>query len=49
MVVISGSGLIGTKLVARLRQQGHDVTAAAGFAYSETRDQDAPPAFFIST
>jgi uncharacterized protein YbjT (DUF2867 family) len=29
IVVIGGSGLIGTKVVARLRQQGHDVTAAS--------------------
>jgi uncharacterized protein YbjT (DUF2867 family) len=29
IVVIGGSGLIGTKLVKRLRQQGHDVVAAS--------------------
>jgi uncharacterized protein YbjT (DUF2867 family) len=29
VVVIGGSGLIGTKLVKRLRQQGHDVIAAS--------------------
>ncbi|MGI4865145.1 MAG: SDR family oxidoreductase [Janthinobacterium lividum] len=29
IVVIGGSGLIGSKLVARLRQQGHDVLAAS--------------------
>ncbi|MGC4098340.1 MAG: SDR family oxidoreductase [Nitrospira sp.] len=29
IVVIGGSGLIGAKLVSRLRQQGHDVTAAS--------------------
>lgn len=29
IVVIGGSGLIGTKVVARLRQRGHDVTAAS--------------------
>ncbi len=29
IVVIGGSGLIGTKLVNRLRQQGHDVIAAS--------------------
>lgn len=29
IVVIGGSGLIGTKLVARLRQQGHEVIAAS--------------------
>jgi uncharacterized protein YbjT (DUF2867 family) len=29
IVVIGGSGLIGTKLVTRLRQQGHEVTAAS--------------------
>jgi uncharacterized protein YbjT (DUF2867 family) len=29
IVVIGGSGLIGTKLVNRLRQQGHDVVAAS--------------------
>ena len=29
IVVIGGSGLIGTKLVDRLRQQGHQVTAAS--------------------
>jgi uncharacterized protein YbjT (DUF2867 family) len=29
IVVIGGNGLIGTKVVARLRQQGHDVTAAS--------------------
>lgn len=29
IVVIGGSGLIGTKLVSRLRRQGHDVTAAS--------------------
>ena len=28
-VVIGGSGLIGSKLVARLREQGHDVVAAS--------------------
>ena len=29
IVVIGGSGLIGTKLVARLRQRGHEVVAAS--------------------
>ena len=29
IVVIGGSGLIGTKLVSRLRQQGHEVVAAS--------------------
>lgn len=29
IVVIGGSGLIGAKLVSRLRRQGHDVTAAS--------------------
>ena len=29
IVVIGGSGLIGTKLVDRLRQRGHDVIAAS--------------------
>lgn len=29
IVVIGGSGLIGTKLVSRLRQKGHDVVAAS--------------------
>src|SRR5262249_11269830 len=29
IVVIGGSGLIGTKLVNRLRKQGHDVVAAS--------------------
>jgi nucleoside-diphosphate-sugar epimerase len=29
IVVIGGSGLIGTNLVNRLRQQGHDVVAAS--------------------
>jgi uncharacterized protein YbjT (DUF2867 family) len=29
IVVIGGTGLIGSKLVARLREQGHDVVAAA--------------------
>ena len=29
IVVIGGSGLIGTKLVNRLRQSGHDVVAAS--------------------
>ena len=29
IVVIGGSGLIGTKLVSRLREQGHDVVAAS--------------------
>jgi uncharacterized protein YbjT (DUF2867 family) len=29
IVVIGGSGLIGTKLVNNLRQQGHDVVAAS--------------------
>src|SRR5215216_1297233 len=29
VVVIGGSGLIGTKLVSRLRQKGHEVVAAS--------------------
>jgi uncharacterized protein YbjT (DUF2867 family) len=29
IVVIGGSGLIGTKLVDRLRQKGHEVVAAS--------------------
>ena len=29
IVVIGGSGLIGTKLVSRLRQKGHEVVAAS--------------------
>jgi uncharacterized protein YbjT (DUF2867 family) len=29
IVVIGGSGLIGTKLVNRLRQNGHEVVAAS--------------------
>jgi nucleoside-diphosphate-sugar epimerase len=29
IVVIGGSGLIGTKLVSRLRQNGHEVVAAS--------------------
>ena len=29
IVVIGGSGLIGTKVVSRLRQKGHEVTAAS--------------------
>ncbi len=29
IVVVGGTGLIGSKTVARLRQQGHDVVAAA--------------------
>ena len=29
IVVIGGSGLIGSKLVARLKQQGHVVVAAS--------------------
>jgi uncharacterized protein YbjT (DUF2867 family) len=29
IVVIGGSGLIGTKLVKRLRQKGHEVVAAS--------------------
>ena len=29
IVVIGGSGLIGTKLVGRLRQNGHEVVAAS--------------------
>ena len=29
IVVIGGSGLIGTKLVNRLRKQGHEVVAAS--------------------
>jgi uncharacterized protein YbjT (DUF2867 family) len=29
LVVIGGSGLIGKKLVDRLRQRGHDVVAAS--------------------
>ena len=29
IVVIGGSGLIGTKLVSRLRQKGHEVLAAS--------------------
>ena len=29
IVVIGGSGLIGTKLVNRLRKQGHEVIAAS--------------------
>ena len=29
IVVIGGSGLIGTKVVAQLRQQGHQVIAAS--------------------
>ena len=29
IVVVGGSGLIGAKLVTRLRQQGHDVVAAS--------------------
>ena len=29
IVVIGGSGLIGAKLVGRLRQQGHDAFAAS--------------------
>ncbi|WP_245333311.1 NAD-dependent epimerase/dehydratase family protein, partial [Bradyrhizobium guangdongense] len=29
IVVIGGSGLIGSKLVARLTQQGHDAVAAS--------------------
>ena len=30
IVVIGGNGLIGTKLVQKLRQLGHDVVAGAG-------------------
>ena len=29
VVVIGGSGLIGTKVVSRLRQKGHEVVAAS--------------------
>jgi uncharacterized protein YbjT (DUF2867 family) len=29
IVVIGGSGLIGTKLVSRLRQKGHEVVAGS--------------------
>ena len=29
LVIIGGTGLIGSKLVARLREQGHEATAAA--------------------
>ncbi|RYE58772.1 MAG: SDR family oxidoreductase, partial [Rhizobiaceae bacterium] len=29
MVVIGGSGLIGSKVVAHLREKGHDVVAAS--------------------
>jgi hypothetical protein len=41
IVVIGGSGLIGTKLVNRLRQQGHNVIAASpasGVTPSRVRD-----------
>ena len=42
IVVIGGTGLIGSKLVAKLKQQGHDAVASFAEIRCECRDRRRP-------